>query len=118
VNRIRELTGPDAQLSPAVRRQAEREVRKAVVAFSRSRPTATYVAKAHALHLKSRTLRDWVDGWQDDRLATRSRGRPAGRADSDAIARLLGLLWVLGPSTGSTTLAAYFEDVSRRELRR
>ena len=118
MSRIRELTGPDAQLSPTVRRQAEREVRKAVVAFSRSRPAATYVAKAHALHLKSRTLRDWVDGWHDDRLATQKRGRPAGRAGSDAIARLLGLLWVLGPSTGWTTLAPYFEDVSRRELRR
>jgi transposase InsO family protein len=118
VNRLRELTGPDAQLSSAVRRQAEREVRKAVVAFSRSRPTATYVAKAHALHLQSRTLRGWVSGWQEDRLATRQRGRPVGRADPDAIARLLGLMWVLGPTTGWTTLASYFQEVSRRELRR
>lgn len=118
MNRVRELTGPDARLSPAVRRRAEREVRKAAVAFSRSRPTATHVEKAAALHLRTTTLRGWVSGWREDRLATRSRGRPVGRADADAIARLLGLMWVLGPSTGWTTLSAYFSDVSRRELRR
>ncbi len=33
------------------------------------------------------------------------------------MARLLGLLWVLGPSTGQATLAPYFERVSRREMR-
>jgi len=117
VTRIRELTSPDARLSPVLRRQAEREVRCAAVAWSRAVPGASYAEKGGRLHLSARTLRHWVAGWRENRLVTRSRGRPARPADSDDVARMLGLLFVLGPSTGWDTLSPYFEHVSFRWAR-
>lgn len=117
MSRIRELTSADARLRPYLRRNAERAVRRATVAWSRAMPGISYAEKASRLHLSARTLRTWVKGWREDGLAPRQRGRPADRADADDVARMLGLLWVLGPSTGWDTLSPYFEHVSRNELR-
>lgn len=117
MNRIRELTSADARLRPYAKRNAERAVRRATVAWSRAMPGLSYPEKAARLHLGSHTLRSWVRGWRENGLAPRPRGRRVRGADNDDVARLLGLLWVLGPSTGHGTLAPYFEHVSRRELK-
>jgi transposase InsO family protein len=73
---------------------------------------------AAALHLCERTLRSWDAGWKKDRLAITSRGRPPGISTPQDIAKMLALLWVLGPNTGWETLRPFLPGVTRRELRR
>jgi hypothetical protein len=114
---VRELLHADTKLVPGVRLRLEREVRREAVIWSRSAPGHTLEEKASRIHLAPRTLRAWVAGWRDERLYPRPRGRPVDAASPDDVARMLGLLWVLGPSTGWATLAPYFPEVSRRELR-
>ncbi|MGH9390570.1 MAG: DDE-type integrase/transposase/recombinase, partial [Vicinamibacteria bacterium] len=104
--------------SPHERRQAERRVRFRAIAWARAYSTLSREEQAESLHLSSRTLRDWHDQWITDRLSPESRGRPPKEATREDRARMLGLLWVLGPGTGWETLRPHFPGAGRREIRR
>jgi len=104
--------------TPDARRGAESEVRRRVITFARATPSWTQAAVASTLRLSERTLFEWVASWQEEKLSPDSRGRPRKGASREDQARILGLLWVLGPSTGSEMLRPYIPGVGRRELRR
>lgn len=104
--------------TPDERRVAERDVRRSAVAFTRAHLDISYAEASEALSLSERTLRSWDASWKEDRLACDSRGRPTKDATEADRTRLLGLLWVLGPTTGYETLRPYLPDVGRHELRR
>jgi transposase InsO family protein len=104
--------------SPKARRRAERHVRLRAVAWARANRSLPRARAAEALNLSARTLTDWEAQWNEDRLSTGSRGRPPRGASDEDRTRMLGLLWVLGPTTGWESLRGHFPGVSRRELRR
>lgn len=99
-------------------RQAEHELRKRAVAFSRwsQRCGKTLKTAAGALDLSPRTLHRWRLGWNTDRLAPRPRGRPclcaAQKVREDVVAFLDGT----GPGTGLPTLQHHYPNVARAEL--
>jgi transposase InsO family protein len=100
------------------RRLAERRVRFRVVAWTRAYGAIPREEQARALHLSSRTLRDWHDQWATDRLSPSSRGRPTKEASRSDRVKMLGLLWLYGPRTGWERLRAHFPGAGRREVRR
>jgi transposase InsO family protein len=104
--------------SPVARRLAERRVRFRVVAWTRAYAAIPREEQAEALHLSSRTLRDWHDQWVTDRLSPSSRGRPTKEASRSDRVKMLGLLWLYGPRTGWERLREHFTSAGRAEVRR
>jgi len=100
------------------RRQTERAVRRAAVAFGRwaSRHDLTVRQAAAYLDITSRTLVRWDKAWQQTRLRSRTRGRPCRRSARAVRSRLLALLGLLGPRAGLPTLLALCPEMARREI--
>jgi transposase InsO family protein len=99
-------------------RQAEREVRKRLVAFSRwsQQHGQTLSEVAAAVDVSSRTLSRWRHDWQTDRLAVRPRGRPCHCAPPEIRNDVVAFLDEAGPATGLPTLQHYYPQVARAEL--
>lgn len=100
------------------RRQLEHEVRMAAVAFSRwaCKYGLGTDGSAACLRLTPRTLREWQEGWRDDRLEVEPRGRPAERADQSMRDTIVAMFHLMGPGVGLRTLQAMFPETARREL--
>jgi hypothetical protein len=100
------------------RRRNERSLRKKAVAFCRyahSRGWSTGET-AEVLGLSPRTLWHWDHGWQTDRLAPQSRGRPPRIVPAERQAAVTGFLERHGPAISLSTLKAEYPDVARAEL--
>jgi transposase InsO family protein/transposase-like protein len=99
-------------------RQAEREVRKRLVAFSRwsQQHGQTLSEVAAAVDVSSRTLSRWRHDWQTDRLALRPRGRPCRCAAPEIRNDVVAFLDEAGPATGLPTLQHHYPQVARAEL--
>ncbi len=104
--------------TPSARREAERRVRWHAVAWARARHGGSQAEAAKALRLSERTLGEWEANWREGKLSPNSRGRPRKGATREDQARMLGLLWVLGPNAGWEALRPHLPGVGRRELRR
>ena len=102
----------------ADRRQTERAIRMAAVAFRRwtgqrnlSRATA-----AEALGIPERTLASWENRWEHNRLRFNPRGRVAERSPVECRNEVIALFRLLGPHVGAPVLRALFPELPRREL--
>jgi transposase InsO family protein len=63
------------------------------------------------------TLRDWITGWREDRLAAEPRGRPAERGSVERRNEVWGWISSLGGEVSVRSLREDFPDLSRGELR-
>lgn len=100
------------------RRQQERQVRQAVVAFERwtARLGWSGTQAATRLGLHPRTLDHWQCRWRADHLAIAQRGRPRHLADALTRSAVVEVIEDLGPSIGVPTLKTMFPTVVRSEL--
>jgi transposase InsO family protein len=99
-------------------RAAERDLRKRAVAFSRWAHCrgSTLAATAEALDVSVRSLHRWRLGWNTNRLAPRSRGRPCRCANADVRQDVVCFLDATGPATGLPALQRHYPHVARAEL--
>lgn len=111
----RRRRGPAAQ---EPKRHAEREVRKAVVAFCRTTGGAglSWQDRSALLGMSDRTLRHWDHSWDSHRLESVLRGRPLIRSLVDTRNELLETLDTLGRHVGVPTLLGLDFPMGRREL--
>ena len=102
----------------AARREVERTVRMAVVAFDRclTRQGVKQQQVAHFLDLSPRTLRAWNRSWETDQLRSGTRGCPARRSPLETRNLVVLTLKFLGPELGVTPLQAMFPEMARREV--
>ena len=100
------------------RRQQERQVRQAAVAFERWTAQLGWSGAQTALRLgvHARTLRQWQCRWREDHLAIAPRGRPRHLADALTRSAVVEVLEDLGPSIGVPTLKTMFPTVVCSEL--
>jgi transposase InsO family protein len=99
-------------------REAERKLRKRLVAFScwSQQHGQTLSAVGAAVDVSTRTLSRWRRHWHTDRLALRPRGRPC-RCAAPAVRRdVVAFLDERGPGTGLPTLRNHYPQVARAEL--
>jgi Integrase core domain len=99
-------------------RNAEREMRKRAVAFSRlaQQRGVTLAAAAEALHVSLRSLERWRLGWTADRLKLCPRGRPCRCAAPEVRQDVVAFLDARGPATGLPALRDQYPQVARAEL--
>ena len=100
------------------RREAEREIRKAVVACASwsGRLGFPRAEVARRLGLQERTVTKWVKSWGTDRMKIKALGRSAERMDREKRDTLIAIFQLLGPGIGVPLLQEIFPEVARREL--
>ncbi|MFH1724745.1 MAG: DDE-type integrase/transposase/recombinase [Elusimicrobiota bacterium] len=96
----------------------ERQIRVSTLVFLRwsQRRGAGRWDAARKLGLAAKTLYEWDQGWQEDRLTPAPRGRPAGGTAPEVRQQVLETLQAMGPTTGVPVLRALFPKVPKREL--
>ena len=114
-SRKRKERGYEAQQE---RREMERKVRIRAVELTPRADRCGYarIDVARRLGISPRTLSEWRRRYEEDRLAVRPRGRPAGQVDRELARRITEALHLLGPFEGLTVLMSLFPDVPRAEL--
>lgn len=98
------------------RRDCERDLRWAAVAFARWASRAGVPEAATRLGLRPRTLQRWRRQWRCDRLHAPDRGRPLHVADGITRQAVVEVLEDLGPSVGVPALKTMFPAVIRTQL--
>ena len=100
------------------RREMERAVRIRAVALAErlkgaGRPRTEVAPR---LGVSAGALSSWRRRWEEDRLASRARGRPLDDLDSELARRITDTLHRLGPFEGLPVLQSLFPDVPRAAL--
>jgi transposase InsO family protein len=106
------------------RREAERKIKKSVLALLRSgmRNGLGTAEVARQIGIVAGTLSSWARGWTENRLAIEARGRPLVGMNQTVRELVLSIFRLMGPWVGLPTLQAMFpwtpraqlEDLSRR----
>jgi len=95
-------------------RAVEREIRKAVLSYSRCMPDIPQAAARIGLHAV--TVYDWQRKWHQNRLAAAGRGRPVKDLCDASIVRVNQEIDRLGPGIGVRVLQGQFPQYARREV--
>ena len=100
------------------RRQAERAIRIAAVAFRRwtGKRNLTRAQASEALGIPERTLASWENRWDRNRLRFNPRGRAADRAPVERRNEVIAMFRLMGPHIGATVLRPWFPEMPRREM--
>lgn len=99
----------------AQRRDAERDLRKRVIALARLASLPGICVASH-LCIAPRTIRSWSASWPRDRLPARPRGRPTTRVDPALRQDVEDLLDTHGLALGLPALKGLFPAVPRTML--
>jgi len=100
------------------RREAERAVRIAAVAFRRwtARHLVARKVAAQTMGVPERTLAFWEEEWSRNRLRPEPRGRPVERSPVELRNLVIVAFRLMGPQVGVPVLRVLFPDLPRREL--
>jgi len=100
------------------RRQAERTIKVAAVAFRRwtAKHHVSLKTTAKVLDVPSRTLGYWETEWERNKLQLKPRGRPTQQTPVEKRNEVVALFQLLGPHVGAPILGALVPDLPRREL--
>jgi hypothetical protein len=112
---IRSRSAPPGA-EPERHAEAERGMRRRVVALARTLGDAT--AAARAVGLCERTARQWFSRWREDRLAGSRRGPRPRRASSGERLAVRAFLLEHGPGTGLERVRGAFGGLPFSEARR
>jgi hypothetical protein len=100
------------------RRQAERAIRIATVAFRRwaAQHNIPMAEVAKALDIPERTLSSWENDWQHNHLCAAPRGRKTERTPVERRNEVIAIFRLMGPHVGAPILGTFFPEMPRREL--
>lgn len=100
------------------RRQAERVIRKGVIAFRRWTARMGWARQqtARRLGIAPSTLAGWERDWAMDRMAITLIGRPAQQVEPDVRNIIVAAFQLMGPGVSIATLQDIFPEASRGEL--
>jgi hypothetical protein len=100
------------------RRQVERAIRVAAVAFRRwtGKRNLTRAQASEALGIPERTLASWENRWERNRLRFNPRGRAVERSPVEKRNEVIAMFRLMGPHIGATVLRPWFPDMPRREM--
>ncbi len=100
------------------RREMERAVRIAAVAFRRwtGKHGMPRAEAAKELGIPDRTMGAWEAEWGRSRLRSAPRGRPADRSDSDLRDTIVVIFRLMGDYLGAPVLRRLFPEMPKREV--
>ena len=100
------------------RRQAERAIRVAAVAFRRwtKKHNITRAKAAEALEVPERTLASWENRWERNHLRFNPRGRTTERTPVERRNEVIAMFNLMGPHIGASVLRQWFPEMPRREM--
>jgi len=99
-------------------REAERDVRRHVVAFDRwsGGLGLGHAEAAHCLGMAPGSLAFWAHRWRRQRLPARPLGRPCRRSDPRVRNEAIGLMHCVGLEINMAAVQASFPAMARREV--
>lgn len=100
------------------RRQTERAIRMAVVAFRfwTQKRGLSRADAARAIGVRERTVGFWEQLWRKERLQRRSRGRKIERSPLHLRSAVIAAYGLMGPKVGVRVLQLFYRGLPRREL--